>query len=356
MPKNAITKTTDGRRKYMFTDKIGNRHNVWGHKNETLADFKRRCENLERGPAKISTMTFAELFKLWQKEFQELNCSPSDVHNLQEVFKYTKAIHYYKLDSVKRADVYAVLAAAKRKGLSTSTLSKIRGCISRPYNWAINTLGLDLDCPTTGLIMKSKNESKDHPTGGLRVLSSEEASVFFSCAKRNKYYNYFLLLQYTGLRPSEAAGLKVKDDKGNVLEIRRAITNYGLSDLKTRNARRDIPISSRLRSVIENQRSLIEKISYNTNGWLFPSAVGAPNLVAIQSAFKRIRLAAGKQTFTIYNFRHTFATNMSRKLTPTQLQYIMGHANIEITLKYYIGLTDLDKSSAAGLMDEVFGE
>ena len=37
-----------------------------------------------------------------------------------------------------------------------------------------------------------------------------------------------------------------------------------------------------------------------------------------------------------HSFRHTYCTNMANKgMNPNTLQYIMGHANITMTLGYY---------------------
>lgn len=39
---------------------------------------------------------------------------------------------------------------------------------------------------------------------------------------------------------------------------------------------------------------------------------------------------------TPHTLRHTFCTNMAnKKMTVTNLQYIMGHKNVSITLNYY---------------------
>ena len=50
-------------------------------------------------------------------------------------------------------------------------------------------------------------------------------------------------------------------------------------------------------------------------------------------------------------FRHTFCTNMANKgMTPNTFQYIMGHANITMTLNYY---AHADYASAKAAMDKL---
>lgn len=47
-------------------------------------------------------------------------------------------------------------------------------------------------------------------------------------------------------------------------------------------------------------------------------------------------LETGLRNITPHSFRHTYCTNMAnRGMNPNTLQYLMGHANITMTLGYY---------------------
>ena len=55
--------------------------------------------------------------------------------------------------------------------------------------------------------------------------------------------------------------------------------------------------------------------------------------------------------FSLYDFRHTFATRMASKgMNPKTLQYIMGHSDISTTLRYYVGITDEMMEDAKQIM------
>ena len=52
---------------------------------------------------------------------------------------------------------------------------------------------------------------------------------------------------------------------------------------------------------------------------------------------------------TPHSFRHTYCTNMAnRGMNPNTLQYLMGHANITMTLGYYAHGTFQSAKSGAG--------
>jgi len=340
MPRNRVHKRSDGRYTYKATDTTGKRHTVVQRARESRDAFLDRCDELDRlVTGEWRTETLNDLFGLFQKQYLELNNSKSDA----EITSYLYRDHvkpflgHKKLSDIKRADVHHVLTAAVKKGLSPSTVKKVRGCISRPYNWAINSLGMSITSPTTGLVFKYNTpQSRSTP---IRVISDDELERFFSAARGTKYTNYYRLLYATGMRPSEALGLQITDITDEYIQIRRGVTTRGLSNLKTGNAVRDFPVTPEIRSILDDQ---IQYIGRDTtrDQWLFPSASGQPAMNALRLSFNRITRRAGT-TFTLYNFRHTFATHMAEAGVSAQaLMLLMGHADISTTLKYYVGLTE----------------
>lgn len=56
-------------------------------------------------------------------------------------------------------------------------------------------------------------------------------------------------------------------------------------------------------------------------------------------SFQRYKRLSGiRKNFTIHTFRHTFATQLLLNNVPiNQVSFLLGHANLETTMKYYIG-------------------
>lgn len=369
MPKNRIHKLKDGRYTYSATDSRGKIHKINSRKNESLNAFRKRCDYLDGQVLnEIREETFDDLFNMWIEDHVKLNLSKSELRVTPPMYKSHVLPHlgHLKITEIKRHDVYDTLVIAQNKGLSASTIKKIRGCVSRPYNWAINTLGFDIQSPTQGLVFSAKDKNKSN----RKAISDKDLNRFFEASKHSKYYNYFQILILTGLRPSECLGLQIKDIKADHLEIRRGITEDGFSNLKTDNAKRDIPLNDALKKVLLDQK---RKIAFKSKeGWLFPSSSGTPKMNAIVCAFNRIlaRTAEYKRggrnglkkleqkkpavSFTLYDFRHTFATKMAQNnMHHTALKKILGHSNIQITLQYYVDLTDKMIDQAKDLMEQI---
>lgn len=366
MPKNRISKSTDqqGRYSYQITDVFGKRHSLKSRKNETFSAFRKRCEKLDEEIEQIAitgsrTETFDELFWMWHEGYVVPNLSNSSANNTKHLYmRHIKPwLAKRRISDITRADAYQVLTKAQKRGLSASTIKKIRSCISRPYNWAINSLGYRLVPPTQGLVFRMKDTGPDK---SAKVISPQDLDRFLEAAKSSKYCNYFRVLAFTGLRPSEALGLQAQDVKDDVLEIRRSITVHdgAGSGLKTPAAYREIPLTAELRKILNEQ---IRKTYFVTQEhWLFPASSGEdPNMDMINSAFLRVRKRTevweiGGETnrkkikkltpavdCSLYSFRHTFATRMAEAgMHQKVLQEIMGHSDITITLQYYVGVTD----------------
>ena len=199
------------------------------------------------------------------------------------------------------------------------------------------------------------------PPREVRVISESDLRRFFAAAENTKYYHYYKLLECTGLRPSECLGLKRSDFTKTHVRIERGMTRDGLSDLKTSAARRTIPLTNKIKNII---RDLPQ------SGWLFPTSNGKPSMSALNSAFKRtlkqtavyerggrngqkkLKVIAPSVDFTLYDFRHTFATRMAEaNVSPSALAKIMGHTDVSITMEYYIGVTDAMMDKAIEAMD-----
>jgi integrase len=367
MPKNRIHTLKDGRYSYSVTDATGIRHRIRSTQGETLRDFRARCDELDKQAlGTVTALTFDDLFRRWEEGYLRVYNSQGDIRTTVPAYERHVKPHigHRMASDLRRADVYSVMARMQKAGYSASMIRRARGCISRPYNWAIDTLGLGLSNPTQGLRFKYQDPAEERQP---RVIPMEALERFEEAAQGTRYYRYYQVLAMTGLRPSEALGLQAKDIKRDYLEIRRGVTNDGLSHLKTKAARREIPLTDDLRQVLTDQRSQMAFVT--TEGWLFPTECGQPNLRAVQMSFKRvldktavwerggsnnrkkIRIIKKPVQFTLYDFRHTFASKMAALgMSHVALRSIMGHTDISTTMKYYIDVTDQVIEEARALM------
>lgn len=373
MPKNRILKLADGRYQYQATDTTGKRHTLKSRKNETKKDFSGRCDELDALMAKGSIgqlKTMDDLFTAWMESHAKVMLSKSDTDLSARVYRdfIQPYLGHIRLEEIDRAMVYRVLSQAYQSvpgGASKSYVDKMRGTISRPFNWALDSLGLDLISPTQGLVFKVPEKAKRK-----RIISPEEWATIQEAGKYSKYLTYIQVLYQTGLRPSEGLGLQARDIKPDRLEIRRGMTEDGLTDLKTINADRELPLAPRLKRLLQAQA--LETGMLSKERWLFPTAQGIPAMSAAVSALQRImrRTAVYKRGghnglkklavitpplhYTLYDFRHTFATRMVEAGMPLKtLQYIMGHEDVSTTMQYYTEVTPKMLEDAVDFMDVI---
>lgn len=126
---------------------------------------------------------------------------------------------------------------------------------------------------------------------------------------------------------------------------------YRIETPKTDNGIRKIPMSDRvleaLQRVMQNRKSSNFTVDGYT-GFLFLTRNGTPQAcINYDSMFRRITEKYNKNhedalpaVTTPHTLRHTFCTNMANAgMNPKALQYLMGHANITMTLNYYAHAT-----------------
>lgn len=346
MPKNRISKSADGRYLYSATDPSGRRHRIASKKGELRSQFSKRCDELDARVADITIgtePTFDALYQRWLLEYQEKHCSLGDRRACNQAYKFIKpAIGFRRLSEIKRSDVFDLLTQVDKQGYSQSTISKVRTTISRPYSWAINTLQMDVDNPVTGL--RYKTRAKTSRASRKRAISDKSANLLFTELEGENYEAYTHLLYLTGWRPSEGLGLRKEDLRKDGIHILRAWTHDGLGELKNASSRRITPYTPEIRYWIDKQL-----LATPDTPWLFPSVNGNPSLNAATKAIKKAA-ARAKVTVTPYDFRHTFATKMAPLIDLKTLQYLMGHADIQTTMKYYVAVTDETLANAASVM------
>jgi len=193
-------------------------------------------------------------------------------------------------------------------------------------------------------------------------LSPAQEESLLSFVKRDKvyhkYYDELIILFGTGLRISEFCGLTDSDIdfENRTINVDHQIQysckkSYRIETPKTENGIRKIPMSDRvleaLQRVMKNRRKSTFEVDGYT-GFLFLTRNGTPQTCMNYDAmFRRLVEKYNKNheealpvVTTPHTLRHTFCTNMANAgMNPKALQYLMGHANITMTLNYYAHAT-----------------
>ena len=391
MPKNKIqtlyAKTPNQIYRYGWTDSAHNRHQMKSYKGEAKKEFSQRCDEAEKGHDINERMTVAELYEKWHDSELVKNSGPSDIEQTEWAWNryIDNEIGHMQLADVKRyllKDVLTKAATSPKKApktaskarkdkllaspeyLSEESLRHIRKTITRIFNYATLDLEIDINNPAIKLpITAKKNIKSDSDNVGEDIDLNSHFVDRESLERLFKVYGNFSLaielILYTGMRPSEIIGLTWKRISGGYIRVRKSITKYGDSGLKTDASERDIPLSEPAIDLLRDQWTNLQEKGHAHPIYVFPLANGKkPTMAAIVSCFNNMknqteewkkigRKYHGKSLrnpvkFTLYDLRHTFATMAARTMAPKKLQYIMGHKNVSTTLGIY---AEIEKQS-----------
>jgi integrase len=158
-----------------------------------------------------------------------------------------------------------------------------------------------------------------------RVVSDEDFSRYLSCAAP-LLADVVTILNETGLRPDECHRLEWRD-----IDLRHNCLFVRIG--KTKAARRRLPLTPSVRSVLETRWQLADRPE---DGFVFASATKSGHID--HSSCKKQHAAALRESrvrpFVIYSLRHTFATRISAHVDAFTLCKILGWASISIAMTY----------------------
>ncbi len=158
-----------------------------------------------------------------------------------------------------------------------------------------------------------------------RVVEEHELARYLACASP-LLADVAVVLNETGLRPDECHRLEWQDIdfRHNRLLVRRG---------KTRAARRTLPLTQNVRSVLETRWRLAESPEI---GYVFSSdtKTGHINHSTLKRQHRGALAASGVRTFMLYSLRHSFATKIAPHVDAWTLCKIMGWASLSVAMTY----------------------
>ena len=147
-----------------------------------------------------------------------------------------------------------------------------------------------------------------------------------------------------------------------VIFIVQVKSGYYIETPKTKSGYREIPMSEpvyqALKRVVKNRGKKTTIMIDGYTNFLFLKRDGTPKVgMDYNNMIRNLLKKYNKQhkeplpNITPHSFRHTFCTRMANAgMNPKALQYIMGHANITMTLDYY---THVDACSVRAEMERL---
>ncbi|MFL1696498.1 tyrosine-type recombinase/integrase, partial [Weissella kandleri] len=173
----------------------------------------------------------------------------------------------------------------------------------------------------------------------------------------------FRLLAFSGMRKGEALALKWSDvdfDKYTI-DINKALSvdkngNAILSTTKTKAGNRVVRLDKRTIGVLKHYQA-VQSTSILKNGLKATGLIFTGNDLHSYMAFPKprkwcetITKTAGLPRIKIHGFRHTYATLSAQAgMNIKQLQYQLGHDDVQTTLAIYTAVTEEMKETTADI-------
>ena len=265
-----------------------------------------------------------------------------------------EAFAQVRIDKIKLSDAKAWLIKLQKDGRGYSTIHSIRGVVRPAFEMALQD---DLIRKNPFQFELATVVVNDSVTREAITRAQERTFLKFIQEDKHfsKYYDGIYILFNTGLRVSEFCGLTISDIdfKNKRIRVdhqlqRTRSMEYIIEDTKTKNGERFVPMSNEVMAcfqrIITGRKKLFrEPMIDGYVGFLFLDKNDMP-MVALhwEHYFKHILQKYNSiykvqlPKITPHVCRHTFCSNMAKSgMNPKTLQYIMGHADISITLNTY---------------------
>ena len=371
--KSGESQRSDGRYAYKYTDTFGNPQFVYSWKlvpTDKIPAGKRPDISLREKVKQIQQdiadgidpigkkMTVCQLYAKYIR--QRGNVKRGTKKSRQQLMKLLSddKLGAASIDSVKLSDAKEWALRMQEKGIAYHTI-----CNSKRSLKAIFYMAIQDDCirknPFDFPINDVINDDTE-PKVPLTPAQEEELLKFMQDDPvYAKYYDEVVILLETGLRISELCGLTETDLNFDLRFVnvdhqllRSTEDGYYIETPKTDSGFRQVPMSAAayeaFQRVLKNRKGAKAIKVDGYSNFLFLNRNGLPKVaVNYDAMFKGLAKKFNKchkeplpTVMTPHTMRHTFCTRMANAgMNPKALQYIMGHANIVMTLNYYAHAT-----------------
>lgn len=357
----------DGRYMYKYVNRAGETKVVYSWKlvatdrvpkgkrdDLSLREKEREIQrDLEDGiDTKGKKMTLCELYA--KKTAQRINVKKNTLAGrkyLMDALKQDK-LGSRSIDSIKPSDAKEWAVRMKEKGYGFKTISNYKRSLKASFYMAIED-----DYVRKNPFDFQLSEVIDDDSESRQALSEEQEEKLLSFLQYDtvyqKYYDDVLILLKTGLRISELCGLTVQDldFENHTLNIDyqllRNQEGYYIETPKTKCGIRKVPMSEEagkaFQRVLKRKKTGKGIVIDGYRNFLFLNQKGMPMTACYYtSTLRNIVKKYNKYhdeplpKITPHILRHTFCTRLAQKnMNPKNLQYIMGHSSIMITLNLY---------------------
>ena len=229
---------------------------------------------------------------------------------------------------------FAAERRAQKKGLQVSTVNSSLRVLRRILRQAVEW---DVIQAVPRIRMLPGERRRE------RVVSEEEFECYLLCASP-LVADVAITLNDTGLRPDECHRLEWP----HITWINGRNGSLAVMWGKTAAARRVIPMTPRLRAVLESRW---EAGGQPAEGFVWPASTKSGHIdrSTLKKQHARALKLSGVRPFLLYSLRHTFATRISPHVDAWTLCKIMGWSSLSVAMRYIHPSEDRVLEAISGL-------
>ena len=174
-----------------------------------------------------------------------------------------------------------------------------------------------------------------------------------------RYYVFFCVAFYTGMRKGEMHALKWSDVDGNVIHVRRSIAQkLGGGDRetkpKTKSSIRDLQIPSPLMEILDAHRARQMRDPAFSEDWRVIGGAQCLRDTGIDHRNRSAAASAGLRRITVHEFRHSHASLLANEgISLSEIARRLGHSSIRETERTYAHLYPREEERAIRVLDAV---
>lgn len=327
---------------------------------ESYLKYRLKVVKGEYTPVNKKNLTFKQLFEMWFKSYK----------TTVKESTYATTLRYFNNHILKELGSILIdkLTVLKCQQAVNEWFIKAPRTYKRFVRYVNNVLdyGVDLELiaknPMRKVIRPKAPQNKKPFTD---FYSKEELNEFLQDAKKYnfRYFIFFRLLAYSGMRKGECLALKWSDIdfKNNTVSINKSVTQglnnrLYLSNGKTINSIRILDMDTQtieyLKEWRTSQQKQMFKLGFNflsQDNFIFPTIDNGITQPSKPTQWNNtICKKYGLRHIKVHGFRHTHASLLFEAGVSMQnVKERLGHANIETTMDIYTHVTKKQKEETA---------
>lgn len=265
-----------------------------------------------KNPALFSKKTFGEVKDLWLEYHKKKINKKSTLISLDNRIAALEPLFNKEIASIKLLDMQEVF---DNINLSWNTKNAYKSTLNMIFDFALKN-----DLITSNRVRFIELGKKEKIIE-RKIFTKEEIEILWNNTDK-KYVCFILILIYTGMRVGELINLKISniDIENKILQI---------TESKTENGKRIIPINSKVFPLITKNINIYQKYFIEKNDMPLTYRM-------FSGGFMKVLKEIGISKHTIHDTRHTFATLLNNSnANSTSITKLIGHSDFKTTESIY---------------------